>query len=813
MTILKKFKALPYLKLLFTISLFFSLNSFAQIVSIVDAKNNGIKEAYVYSNEHPRGEITNQKGEVDLAVFGPDELLNIQHIRFDNFQIKKSDITDGRIVLKEKENSLPIVYYDFPLRYNVSEKDEAGQIEKITSEIVKLENPATAADMLQNTGSVLVQKSQGGGGSPIIRGFEANKLLLVIDGVRMNNAIYRSGHLQNAITIDNNVLDHTEVIFGPSSSLYGSDALGGVIHFHTKDPRISYEDTMYFNGSTNLRFNSNNQGLTGHFDFSIGKKKWGYLSSITANQFRDVVMGSNRLFNSDTSFGLHPNVVIRYEGKDTMVENLRPALQAFTGYSQVDVLQKFVYESNAHLKYTLNFQYSSSSKIHRYDKLTEYGGGELRYAEWYYGPQKRLFAQFKADFSKSPNNPKNKMFHSGVFSLAYQKIDEDRISRRFQNDYREVQQEDVHVFSINTDFNRIFTKNRILFYGLEAQHNFVYSKSYEEHINSFETAYTQTRYPQLSNYLSTGAYVEFKQKFKNKSILTAGTRFSFIAANSQFEDTTFLSLPFNEVNLLAAAPSANIGYVMNPDSLTQIKFLATSGFRAPNVDDYGKVFEKSGNTVVPNDQLKPEYATGLDFTFSRTFGKDFLTIGGSVYGTYLFNAMVQRDFTLNGQDSIEYRGEMTKIQAIVNTDNAIVYGTNVYLNIKLTQDLEFDYSHNFTKGQDLSADTPLEHIPPQFGKIAFTYSGEKINTSLYSFYNFRKKLSDYAPGGDNIDLTPNEAGTPPWWTLNFRMGYKCYDNLTLQGAVENILDVHYRQFSSGISAPGRSFMVSLKADF
>jgi len=328
--------------------------------------------------------------------------------------------------------------------------------------------------------------------------------------------------LQKTITNENSVLDHTEIIFGPSSSLYGSDALGGVIHFHTKDPKITYLDTMYFEGGTNLRYNSSNHALTGHFDFSTGKKKWGFLSSITANQFRDIVMGTNRSFHNDSTFGLHQNVAIRYQSKDTMVTNLRPTLQAFTGYSQVDVLQKFVYRSNAHLKYTVNFQYSSSSKVHRYDKLTEYIGNELKYAEWYYGPQKRLFAQFKADFSKSPNNPKNKMFHSGVFSMAYQKIDEDRISRRFQNNMREVQEEDVHVFSLNTDFNRIFTKNRILFYGLEAQHNLVYSNSFEKNINNEVSTNSKTRYPQLSNYLSTGAYTESKQKLKKKSILTEG---------------------------------------------------------------------------------------------------------------------------------------------------------------------------------------------------------------------------------------------------------------------------------------------------
>ena len=285
----------------------------------------------------------------------------------------------------------------------------------------------------------------------------------------MNNAIYRSGHLQNAITIDNGVLDHTEIIYGPSSSLYGSDALGGVIHFHTHDPRISNSDSLYFDGSSYFRLNSNNRTMTGHFDFSTGKNKWALLSSITASQFGDVIMGSNRAFHGDADYALHNEVAVRVNGQDSIVENLNPLWQANSGYNQFDILEKFIYKSNDHLKYTFNFQYSTSSAVDRYDKLTEYKDGSLRFAEWYYGPQKRLFGQFKVDFSKNPNNPNNKLYHAGALSVAYQKIDEDRISRSFGSDLREHQEEDVHVFSVNLDFNRIFTKNRILFYGLEVQ--------------------------------------------------------------------------------------------------------------------------------------------------------------------------------------------------------------------------------------------------------------------------------------------------------------------------------------------------------
>ncbi len=734
-------------------------------------------------------------------------MLRFTHTSHQSVYVSKTSIDFSKpFRLKVKDNVLPALYVNHPLRYFLVEDDEAAQIEIISRETVKLENPQTSADMLQNTGSVLVQKSQGGGGSPIVRGFEANKLLLVIDGVRMNNAIYRSGHLQNSITIDNAVLDHTEIIFGPSSSLYGSDALGGVIHFHTIDPTVTGLDSLYFNGSANTRYNSNN-GISGNFNFSTGRKKWASLTSFSASQFNDIRMGRLRLHNEET-WGLHPFYVDRIDGKDTVLANPDPTVQINSGYTQFDFLQKFVYEHSDRLKLTLNFQYSTSSNIDRYDKLTEYRDGKLRFAEWYYGPQNRLFGALKVDFKSD-----SKLFKNGVMTLSYQRIDEDRIERKFDSQWREFQEEDVSVAGLNFDFNKIFTRSRILFYGLEVQGNFVTSTAVERSIISSEQNAIQTRYPLESDYFNSGAYVEFKRKFLNENVFTAGLRYSFIYANSKFDDTSFVTLPFQEVNIATGAPSGHLGFVMNPRKNTQIKTLVSTGFRAPNIDDYGKVFENSGITVVPNDNVSPEYALGGEVSFEQTFGKDNFTLGGALYTTYLFNALVQRDFMLNGEDSIFYNGENTKIQAIVNTDNAVVYGVNAYLRLKMSDKMTAQAMYNFTKGTDLSNNIPLEHIPPQFGKIEVNYKTKKINSALYSFYNFRKRKADYQEGGDNIDLTPREEGTPPWWTLNYRISYTFADVVTAQFAVENIFDVHYRQFASGISAPGRNFMIGLRAKF
>ena len=135
---------------------------------------------------------------------------------------------------------------------------------------IGFEAASTSADLLKRTGSIHVQKSQPGGGSPNIRGFEANRILLVIDGVRMNNAIYRGGHLQNIITLDEAQLQSVEILHGPGSLLYGSDAFGGVIHLQTRAPQLSTVDRVYVHGGALMRYGSSNNEKKTNLHFNIG---------------------------------------------------------------------------------------------------------------------------------------------------------------------------------------------------------------------------------------------------------------------------------------------------------------------------------------------------------------------------------------------------------------------------------------------------------------------------------------------------------------------------------------------------------------
>ncbi len=215
-------------------------------------------------------------------------------------------------------------------------KNIAQKIEIISAKMIAQTNAQNTGDLLINTGKIFVQKSQQGGSSPVLRGFEASRVLLIIDGVRMNNAIYRSGHLQNLITSDQNSLSRIEVMFGPSSTIYGSDALGGTIHLITKAPILSVDKNYLITGSAFTRYSTVNEEKTMHADISLGDKKIAWFQSFNFSDFGDMKMGG-KYSNKFPDFGRRSTYVGEINGLDTVLVNKDERIQKNSGYKQWDV--------------------------------------------------------------------------------------------------------------------------------------------------------------------------------------------------------------------------------------------------------------------------------------------------------------------------------------------------------------------------------------------------------------------------------------------------------------------------------------------
>ncbi|MEY3060692.1 MAG: hypothetical protein RL000_2044, partial [Bacteroidota bacterium] len=266
-------------------------------------------------------------------------------------------------------------------KWEQNSKEIPNMIEKVNLRDARLRNPQTTADLLGQIGSVFIQKSQLGGGSPMIRGFATNRVLMVVDGIRMNNAIYRNGNIQNIISIDPLTLDGAEVVFGPGSLIYGSDAIGGVMDFHTLEPKFSSNNKLVIRGSSTVRYASANNEHTFHADFNIANRKWSFVSSFTYSNFGDLRMG----VHGPDSY-LRNEYIERINNVDSIIPNRDPRVQRFSGYDQVNILQKIKYKINENIDLSYSFTYAGTGEAPRYDRLIQYRNNKLRFAEWSYGP-------------------------------------------------------------------------------------------------------------------------------------------------------------------------------------------------------------------------------------------------------------------------------------------------------------------------------------------------------------------------------------------------------------------------------------------
>ena len=679
----------------------------------------------------------------------------------------------------------------------------AQQIQVIDQKELQANNAMNTADVLSNTGYVVVQKSQGGGGSPIIRGFEANKVLIMVDGVRLNNAIFRGGHLQNVLRVDNAVLDRVEVMYGPSSTQYGSDALGGVLSFYTKKAVLNNKSA---NAMVRMATATGEQAV--HLDVNTGFKKLAFLTSVSYGNYGDVRMGADYR-SLYPGFGKREYYAVRNGNRDSMVKNPNPLVQVGSAYQQYDVLEKIMFTQNEHLTHTLNLQYSNTGNVNRYDRLTEFSGSKLKFAQWYYGPEERSLISYRMDYTRS-----NKLFDKMSIILAHQSINESRNTRRFNTTLLKHQNEAVGVNSFDIDAMKSFRQHE-MHYGIEGYFNTVTSTANFENVLTGESTIADTRYPSGGSTMhNIAAYVQDLITIEeNKWYANVGARLTSNTLTANFADTTFFKFPFKDVTQKNRALSGTASLVYMPSKGNRIALLGSTGFRSPNVDDITKVFETGpGYLIAPNPTLQPEYTYNAELSASHRIGTDGMIEGG-VYYTFMDHALVVDRGTLDGKDSVMYEGAMTAVYTTQNKGQAMISGIYAAAKFNVGKYVVLSGNFNKSRGRILTngVETPLDHIAPMSAKFALDYRKAKLNAGVWMLMNGRKPLSEYLLNAEDNEMYATPMGTPAWQCVNARVGYNFTDKISMQLACENILDMNYRVFASGMSAPGRNFKLTLRA--
>lgn len=786
----------------------------------------------LFNSDKTKAIITNQEGKAPLEIFSENDNITVQLFGFETLEIKLSseEFKNGMtLMLEPKDQALDEVILSVA-RNATTRKQIAEKVTVIDAKTIELQRPATGAELVSLSPGVRIQKSQGGGGSPVIRGFEANRILMVVDGVRMNNAIYRSGHLQNAITINPNIIDRVEVVYGSSSIGYGSDALGGVIHYYTKNPLINSEQKT--SSSFSSDFSSASNATINSFSTEMSFKKWASLTSVSYSNFGDIRIGKNRT-HGYSDWGLTPfysdNSRTNFNPKQLINEN--PLIQKNTGYSQLDLFQKFLIQLNDENQLVLNFQYSGSSDISRYDKLVEEQNGSLRYAEWYYGPQKRLLVAPQLKLF-----PQKKFLNSGKITLAYQAIEESRNSRSFGSLTRKIQKEKVDVWSLNGDFEFSLSDQHSFSYGFEGTYNKVKSFAFGKDLIVQQNNITglspsspfPTRYPSKgSSYDSFAGFINWIWDFNKKLTLNLGMRFTNTNLEAMWKEYYNINALLEMVNLDATALTQTLALTFRPSEKTQWNAIISNGFRNPNIDDVGKIRESNGLLVVPNPSLFPEYAYNFELGLSKYFNqsKNYISIRG--FTTLISRHIGRSDYIIFADTStpdintILYNGEEVQTIANNNLGNRYLYGASIDGNFSISDPLSIRGSLDLIKAVKSNKYGPLPSISPAFGRLFLQYQKNDLLSHLSFQFSGKKDPNDYSLGGeDGLEETPllsgNPiifAGSPAWNELSWLAQYQWRENTVFRIALDNIFDVHYRPFASGISAPGRNLKLGLNYTF
>ena len=832
---LRQFNLLAFTAIMLVCNCFGTLNAQVSEGLIVCAEDGTpLPGASAYDANLSKSAVADSSGFIALSAFPDSDLITISFLGYESFQGSLASIDFDTLFLKE----ITFFYDEFEI---IGSKPNAYptfcDVVRIESNSLGQIQSQSSADLLEKSGQVFVQRSQLGGGSPILRGFEASRIMLLVDGVKMNNAIYRSGHLQNSITLNRAAIDRVEVIHGPASLLYGSDALGGAIHFHTKSPKLaSKEERITINGAISSALNSVNQGISLSSSTTIAGKRWASISILSANQFGDLRAGRKGIADAPSNWkrSSYQDFV---NGTDTLINRSADEhhIQLGSAYNQFDILQKFYFKPNNQMDIWLNMQYSTSSNIPRYDQLNEFNQGSPNFARWDYGPQVRGLASLKMQYKTA-----HKLFDQSRINLAVQQIEESRIVRRFNAGDETTNTENLLVYSLNAVFQKNWKQKtrKQLFYGVDGQFNDLDSGG------SIQNIFGQTPAPFLSRYpsgtaqnMQAGLFTTFQiSNLTETSSLHLGIRGNLHQSNLSFENNAGIIWPssYTDGSLQIKNQSlvGSIAYQKQLSKAFQTTLSVSNAYRAPNIDDLAKIRVKGDFVNIPNPNIKPERTTAIEWGVNYTGTNT--EIKHQVFYNIVNDLLVRRI-----SDQIVVDGFTSLINE--NTTQGFIAGSSAYLHQNLGKQLSLDVNYSYTLGRtffqqsnpEMDTVVAMGHIPPFFGSAALTWANQALEMKLSWRFNGRKSLRDYevvdiiteangeqviirAGSSDNLEFgNVFESASrlvfqdlPAWQVFDLHWLYK-QENRTFFLSIENLLDQHYRTFSSGISAPGRNFNLGI----
>ncbi len=649
--------------------------------------------------------------------------------------------------------------------YNVSELDETT----LTSPAFK-----TLPEALGSLPGVMNQKTAQGHGSPYIRGFTSFRNLMLIDGIRFNNSVFRDGPNQYWNTIDPYALGSVELVRGPGSMLYGSDAIGGTINALTRGTRYREYSSgeMYWGASLDYRFDSAGNSNIGRFETLLGRgNKWGLRVGYTIKDFGDIRAADVGIMKK-------------------------------TGYSEWDADLRFDYAFSDTTSMTIVHQQVSQDDVWRSHK-TIYGfdweganhGSELR----------RSFDQDRSlSYIRFEGHDTGSFIDAWHFTASFQTMDEER-NRIKSSLKQDIQGFNVDTYGVALQLESDTSIGRLV-YGIDY---------YQDRVNSYKRKYNpdgtlksigvQGPVGDNAQYDTFGAFLQDVWDINEKWDLTLGTRYSYISADIGKVDTKDGVISIND-HWDTVTFSARANYQAN--QCWSIFGGISQGFRAPNLSDLSRLDSARSNEIeTPAPGLSPEYFTTVEM--GGHYVADTASLNASIFYTDIRDMIVR---TPTGA-VIGGENEITK----KNAGDGYVYGVEL--------DGQWEFVPQWTLfGQaawiDGAVDTyptsapilssePLDRTMPLMGNIGIRWNHPNGKIWMEGIINAAAK-ADQLSTRDKADTNRiPPGGTPSYIVPSLRGGWVANDHLTFTLALENLTNEAYRIHGSGVNEPG--FHVALGA--
>ena len=633
-----------------------------------------------------------------------------------------------------------------------------------SEEEIEKRAPRTTPEILREETGVMIQKTTHGHGAPAVRGLMGYQVLILIDGMRLNNATFRYGPNQYLSTIDPHQVERIEVVRGPGSVLYGSDAQGGVINIITKKPGRSSGRFK-----TNLRINSKyasaDEEKMVHLEVHGGTQKLGFSLGATLKDVGDLKAGGDLGVQSPT--GWQEN-----GGHVTLCANL-----------------------NENQKVTWGYQAVRQKDVPRYDKYPGglYATGKKEsgaYERYLYTPQDRdlLYVDYKM---RDVNSFINAL--GATLSFHRQKEGRDMLK---EGETKCTKEEDVtRTWGFNLQLNSLYGTRHNLVYGLEGYRDKVGSERFDTDISTGNTEQKRGRYPDGASFESAALYLQDEIFITSNLAVSCGGRYSRFRLKADLDDSTFGS-----IDAVSHALTGSFGAVLGLTDNVNMTLGLAQAFRAPNIDDETTFGDFHAGIEVPSPGLEPEKS----FTYELGFKTRYNTWTGSVtaYVTNLRDLIDREPSTYQGSPTLN--GE--QVWKKINVNRARVKG--IEADIHWAALSEWSVFSNFARtwGRDLSGDEPLRRIPPAMGLLGVRW--QPVRTGFWGecFIRFAAK-QDELSSGDEADVRIPIGGTPGWVTCNARAGLRVTEYLRFTLGLENIWDEAYREHGSGVDGPGRNFFL------